>query len=328
MNKSNGLPARLNWVDWAKFILIIFVVLDHTGLIDQSIDNYIVSFHMPAFFIISGYLHKVTNAPAFKANFKRLIVPALFYNLIGYIIFVIKKIYSVNFVFDYHTFIVKPLLGIFIYNQNVATPMCSIMWFLITMFVVKVIMGLLLDDKITSSIIIVALCLGISFLLINNDFKGSDFIGRISISIPFYVLGYYLKKTQIMNSIITHLNIYYFISSLLLIIVTFLLSNYNGRVGIFSFTFGRNLFLYYLIAIIGTFGLFVLTSYLNSFSNKYVYTISIGTIVIMGLHKFFLLFLSDYLDNGYLLSILIIMIIYPIILIFKKYIPSLAGVKS
>lgn len=149
---------------------------------------------MPAFFVISGYLHRVTKEFALKKHFKRLIIPTLFYNLIGYVIFIIKNVYSGNVSFDIHTFVIKPIAGIFIYNQNIATPMCSIMWFLITMFFVKAIMGLILDDKNSTAIITVTLCLILSYILINVDF-----IGRISISIPFYIFGYYLKKNHIVN---------------------------------------------------------------------------------------------------------------------------------
>jgi len=104
------------------------------------------------------------------------------------------------------------------------------------------------------------------------------------------------------------------------------LSNYNGRLEYFHLLLVKILF--YIIAIIGTAGLFLLTFYLNSLSNIYTYTISTGTIVIMGLHKFFLVpSVFNYFNNGYLLSILIIVIIYPFILVFRKYIPTLAGVK-
>lgn len=48
---------RLNWIDWAKAIAITFVVFGHIPEERSSfILNYIVTFHMPLFFFISGYL--------------------------------------------------------------------------------------------------------------------------------------------------------------------------------------------------------------------------------------------------------------------------------
>lgn len=45
---------RVNFLDIAKGILIILVVIGHSN---YSYTQYIYWFHMPAFFIISGVLH-------------------------------------------------------------------------------------------------------------------------------------------------------------------------------------------------------------------------------------------------------------------------------
>ena len=54
------------WVDIAKFIAMFLVVLEHVVLAFKMQDsvvigyirNVIVTFHMPVFFFISGYLYK------------------------------------------------------------------------------------------------------------------------------------------------------------------------------------------------------------------------------------------------------------------------------
>lgn len=48
---------RENWIDWSKTILIWLMVLGHAGLNGIPRD-FVYAFHMPAFFIISGYLYK------------------------------------------------------------------------------------------------------------------------------------------------------------------------------------------------------------------------------------------------------------------------------
>lgn len=59
MNQTIIIPNRLNWIDWAKVIAITFVVFGHIpqepGSFPQS---YIVTFHMPLFIFIFGYLTK------------------------------------------------------------------------------------------------------------------------------------------------------------------------------------------------------------------------------------------------------------------------------
>lgn len=47
---------RLDYIDTAKGIGIIFVVIYHHLLGAEFITNWISSFHMPLFFMISGYL--------------------------------------------------------------------------------------------------------------------------------------------------------------------------------------------------------------------------------------------------------------------------------
>ena len=66
MDANTNLKLRLNWIDYAKGIGIIFVVFGHvikglysSKLIDPTFFDYAVnfvySFHMPLFFILSGY---------------------------------------------------------------------------------------------------------------------------------------------------------------------------------------------------------------------------------------------------------------------------------
>ena len=46
---------RLDWVDIAKGIAIVLMILGHSSL-PNMIQNWIYSFHMPFFFFISGVL--------------------------------------------------------------------------------------------------------------------------------------------------------------------------------------------------------------------------------------------------------------------------------
>lgn len=44
---------RINWIDMAKGLAIVCVVLGHSGY--STIELFVNSFHMPLFFIIAGY---------------------------------------------------------------------------------------------------------------------------------------------------------------------------------------------------------------------------------------------------------------------------------
>ena len=49
---------RIDWIDASKTILIVLVVIGHSRLESSNpfIVNLIYGFHMPVFFILSGYL--------------------------------------------------------------------------------------------------------------------------------------------------------------------------------------------------------------------------------------------------------------------------------
>ena len=72
-------------VDFVKGILILCVVIGHSN-IDQRIIDIIFWFHMPCFFMISGYLAKKTEnetLPVFCIrNAKNLLIPYFFFFII------------------------------------------------------------------------------------------------------------------------------------------------------------------------------------------------------------------------------------------------------
>lgn len=49
---------RLIWLDWGKAFLIYLMIVGHSAP-DKVSDTIICSFHMCAFFFLSGVLHKI-----------------------------------------------------------------------------------------------------------------------------------------------------------------------------------------------------------------------------------------------------------------------------
>lgn len=101
--------ARIHWVDQAKGIATILVVLGHvltngmsSGIVTQKslalLINLIYSFHMPLFFFISGYLQSVESAVSvrvlcqkFKRNLMDLAIP---YMIFTYAYLLIKMVFG------------------------------------------------------------------------------------------------------------------------------------------------------------------------------------------------------------------------------------------
>lgn len=85
--------------DIAKGIGIILMIIGHCGIKNQYVRNFIYSFHMPLFFIISGYFFKCReDKELLKRNFKRLIIPYIITCLCIIMYKVFRLILDKNFI--------------------------------------------------------------------------------------------------------------------------------------------------------------------------------------------------------------------------------------
>ena len=123
----------------------------------------------------------------------------------------------------------------------------------------------------------------------------------------------------------------------LCIITTFslltLLSHYNGYVQCYAHNYGSNIILFYINAVLGIYMLFLVTAYFNNLSFKWNKTISQGTILILGFHYLFIIFLNEiYKTNNLgitmLYALFIIIIFIPIIQFIHNYFPWIIGKKA
>ena len=92
---SMGKTVRIRWIDQAKGIGILLVVVVGHALADQnifmSLYQLIYAFHMPLFFCLSGYVwnSKVLAYSVYyelERNYKQLLVPYLFFGFSSYFI--------------------------------------------------------------------------------------------------------------------------------------------------------------------------------------------------------------------------------------------------
>lgn len=78
------ISERVDWVDTLKFIGILSVILGH---INFPLNGFIYTWHMPLFFIVSGFFIKFeTSFKNFAVkNFKRLMIHTLFFLLLVFL---------------------------------------------------------------------------------------------------------------------------------------------------------------------------------------------------------------------------------------------------
>ena len=78
---------RITWIDAARGLAILLVIVGHTTVSDSFTHNIIFSFHIPLFFILSGYNFKPSNSWAdffyrTKKDAIHLLIPYLFSALV------------------------------------------------------------------------------------------------------------------------------------------------------------------------------------------------------------------------------------------------------
>ena len=75
---------RENWIDWAKALGILLVVMGHSNYSIPHLTEMIFMFHMPLFFFISGYLFKTgcSYRVIHNKNIRTLVVPYILFNVV------------------------------------------------------------------------------------------------------------------------------------------------------------------------------------------------------------------------------------------------------
>lgn len=135
---------RIEWIDIAKGICILMMIVGHTVEFGSTIRNIIFSFHMPLFIVLSGYTYNCDRA---KINFlsqtirdiKQLGVPVIVTSALSVILqFVFwqeKTIYSL-------VEIIRNILIALIWSSGVSVwgyPSLRSLWFLVSLFWIRVI---------------------------------------------------------------------------------------------------------------------------------------------------------------------------------------------
>ena len=91
---------RENWIDAAKSISILIVVLNHSGLVIPGVNFWGGMFYVPAFFLLAGYTYapKEESYKSFvKRKAKRLLIPYFVTNLLLVLFFQAKDLVTGSF---------------------------------------------------------------------------------------------------------------------------------------------------------------------------------------------------------------------------------------
>ena len=120
------MKEKINYIDYSKGIAILFVIFGHVYSGNNIATTWIYSFHIPLFFIISGFLLKLNKNKDTKSmilkKFKSLMVPYILFSIINIVGFYLIKDLSYE-VFKGNIFNTITLFGI------------GALWFLPALFI-------------------------------------------------------------------------------------------------------------------------------------------------------------------------------------------------
>ncbi len=219
-------------LDVAKGIGIIFIVLSHATEDGQAVRNFLFAFHVPLFFILSGYFFK----PDIRRILKRGRIWALVYLLLS--LLDVAVLYVFNPALLTMDVLVKGLLCMD--NQMIFN---SPKWFLLVLFEVQIINCLFLKAGKR----IRTLC--VPLFLIAGFFCRRKLIFGITICIVatvFFYMGYVLHDKEILSRYVaSRKKTVHVAAAVICFVLTYILSQWNGMVSMQNLQYG-----YYIVFLI------------------------------------------------------------------------------
>lgn len=239
---------RIDWIDCAKGIGCILVVSAHAMPKDTIIWIMINQFHMPLFFVISGFLLKtdIDFMLFIKKKAKALYLPYVISGICTYLVsMLINTDYSIN------TFknLLKAIMKLILMIQP--GPLLGATWFLASLLLAEVIVYGLNRTNNFAAIKTIAVCT--MFLLgINTHLPYK--ISTTLVATFFVYLGFYVNKISLEHK---YYSKYGLIATLASSIILFLSAPVN-RVSFSTNTY-QNKILFIPIALVGIVGVYSLS---------------------------------------------------------------------
>jgi len=308
--------SRIGFIDVAKTFCIFLMVVGHWTN-NEKLWIYIYSFHMPALFVISGYLYKPRK---WWKTIVSLGIPVLFYSSLNLLILCLTDRISVDTLLNKELF-----FRFFHYRYGLPGGLFCGDWFIWALLALRLLYG---DVKIggyirkffipLSVLMIIWVSLESYLVRVDTIFRGW-FIGRLVPCMPFFAVGLYLKEKRWTPTCISLL------MSVALFLLAIALPIINGKCSILNNEFGLSYVIFCINAIITTILLFVFS---NKISSSLMFVIfSKGTLLILGLNLQ-LIYLLDFLLPQWIkfaIPFLVMGLCYYPIILLDRWCPILLG---
>ena len=266
-----------------------------------------------------------------------LILPYLCYNAIFY------PYWAIRFTIDHPSTewfdFIKPIIGTFMLQIKTSYNdyLNGVTWFIAALVVMKVILSICNKFKLGNYIILLLAIITAIIYPVNEFYLYISTLTPVSFTrcFPFFILGYYCRQINIISEKVHKNDIVFCIAGLLVGIISYTIVRQKYNIPLYGISF-------WIMCISSIIGLLGLCKLLDGVKSKIIEIISIGTIVIMGLHWMFIGTTSFVISKLYqingdityppfgviLLSLIFVALEYPIILLFKSRFPFMLGKRS
>lgn len=270
---------REDWIDISKTLLIFSMVVGHCQP-DSWLRTLIYGCHMPAFFMISGYLYSPHN---WKKTTRSFFVPSLIFGTINLGLLYSQLALHNAIPEDALKRTIQPLFMItYGYGYNLYTGF----WFIVCLYFCRLLCGdIQFMQHKKKSIYLIAIACSLFMTMreywpnaIQQYKIDSLYLFRTIACIPFFVFGIWCKQHQLLQYITYPIALF----SLVLYIIS---CNLNGPVDMWATQYGINYLITAIISIISFIALSKLTAIPISSKFQPLFKVfSIGTLFILGLH--------------------------------------------
>lgn len=315
---------------------ILLVIIGHSGC-PNSVYNLIYSFHMPLFFVISGYLFNFEkwSTLGYRAliqnRFVSYIKPYIILSGVNYAICLAEELIKNGITLETISLMKRWLFGImYVYPSVDYMPNCTPLWFLVALFLASVLLFPLLKIKNMYTQIVMAAFVAFidACIYYYCDFQLPWCLGAVLIGICCMYFGYQIRNTEILPCKLT--------ICLPLIGIGLMSAYINGKVGIGANNLGHNPMLFWLSALSLSFVCIAIVSRTKMKTNLFSW-FGKNTILFMGFNYFFndfsqtiwirIPFINQFQYTWYMKSIACVFFISLLIVLWnaiKKKYPKLA----
>ena len=266
------MKERINWIDWTKAFCMTVVVFCHLPQQEDTFYlQYLASVILSTFFFISGYLKKPLESisQSAKKYGYSLLIPYLIYNAIYYPYWFAK--YYIEHGNITWGEAIQPIIGTMLgqLNSSFSCEQNGVTWFLIALFVMHILTDILHKNKYGKSIMLILSIITMILYGANKYYHYAPYItyhGFIR-CLCFFFLGNIFQQWSYLKSL-----------------------NLKKDLAIGTTTLLASLILFYWHIneehfVVSVYAFIYLAKSLNNIKSRIITLISIGTLLIFGLHR-------------------------------------------